>query len=162
MTHLELFQSFVAPAIFISATGLIVLTLNARLMGIVSRLRAFHKEKHLANLAKKKQDVLILQAQIKSIEQRATKIKNAYFYILVAITGIMITCLMLGLSLYLPQAFMFAIVIFVCSMIVMICGMFYFISEIAISLSSEKEEDKFYELVDVISEDNQSDCGTLS
>jgi hypothetical protein len=40
MTDLSrLFQAFLAPAIFVSATSLLILSINVRLMGIVSRLR---------------------------------------------------------------------------------------------------------------------------
>jgi Protein of unknown function (DUF2721) len=152
MTHLELFQTFVAPAIFISAAGLLVLTINARLMGIVTRLRTFHKDRHLAAMAGKKQEVLVLQTQIKSIEYRAAKIKNAYFYTLLGIIGIMITCLLLGLTLYVPQALIVAVLIFVLSVLAMLVGMLFFISEVAIGLSSEKEEEQLYELMDVMSE----------
>jgi hypothetical protein len=35
----RLFQALVAPAIFVSATALFVLSINVRLMGMVSRLR---------------------------------------------------------------------------------------------------------------------------
>lgn len=152
MTNLELFQAFVAPAIFISAAGLLVLSINVRLMGIVTRLRTFHKEKHLAATAGKKQEVLVLQAQIKSIEQRATKIKNAFFYTLLGIIGIMATCLVLGLTLYVAQALVIAILMFVFSVLSMLVGMFFYISEVAIGLSSEKEEQQMYELMDIMTE----------
>ena len=154
MTHSELFQAFVAPAIFISAAGLLVLTMNARLMGIVTRLRTFHKEKHLATVAGKKQEALVLQAQIKSIEYRATKIKNAFFYTLLGTIGVMITCLMLGLTLYAPQALIIAVLFFVLSVLSMLVGMFFFISEVAIALSSAKEEEKLYEFMDVMVDDD--------
>lgn len=152
MTHLELFQAFVAPAIFISAAGLLILTINARLMGIVTRLRAFHKDKHLAAITGKKQEVLVLQAQIRSVEHRAMKIKNAYFYTLLGTIGIMLSCLVLGLSLYVSQTLIVAALIFVLSVFAMLIGMCFFISEVAISLSSEKEEEQLYELIDAISE----------
>ena len=35
----RLFQAFLAPAIFVSATALLILSVNVRLMGMVSRLR---------------------------------------------------------------------------------------------------------------------------
>jgi drug/metabolite transporter (DMT)-like permease len=152
MTHLELFQAFVAPAIFISAASLLVLTINARLMGIVTRLRTFHKDKHLAALAGKKQEVLVLQAQIKSIENRAMKIKNAYFYCLLGTMGVLATCLLLGLSLYVSQALIVAVLLFVLSILSMLVGMYFFLSEVSISLSSEKEEEQFYDLIDVMLE----------
>jgi uncharacterized membrane protein len=151
MTQLELFQAFVAPAIFISAAGLLVLSINARLMGIVTRLRAFHKDKHVAAMAGKKQDVLVLQAQIESIDSRARKIKNAFFFTLLGIIGIMITCLMLGLTLYLPQALVVAVLVFVLSVLSILVGMVFYASEVAISLSSEKEEEQLYDLIDVMS-----------
>lgn len=152
MTQLELFQAFVAPAIFISATGLLVLSVNARLMGIVTRLRLFHREKHLATLAGKKQEALILQAQIESIQHRAGKVKNAFFYLLLGGIGTTVTCLLLGLSLYAPQALVIAVLVFVLSVLSMLVGMVFYISEVAIGLSSEKEEEQLYGLIDAISE----------
>ncbi len=38
---LPLFQAFVAPAIFVSASALLLLSLNTGLMGMVSRLRPY-------------------------------------------------------------------------------------------------------------------------
>jgi predicted phage tail protein len=152
MTHLELFQAFVAPAIFISAAGLLVLSINARLMGIVSRLRVFHKDKHLATVAGRRQEALILQAQIESIEYRATKIRNAFFCTLLGTIGIMTTCLILGLALYVQEALIVGVIVFVLSLLSMLIGLLFYISEVAISLSSEKEEEQFYELIDVMSE----------
>ena len=42
----RLFQAFVAPAIFFSATALLILSINVRLMGIVAKLRYFVHAKH--------------------------------------------------------------------------------------------------------------------
>lgn len=150
LTKLELFQAFVAPAIFISASGLFVLTLNARLMAMVSRLRVFHKEKHLAAQAGKKQEFLALQSQIESIELRAGKIKNAFFYSLLGTIGVMITCLLLGLGLYVHEALTIAVILFVLSLLSMLTGMVFFISEVIIALSSVKEEEQLYNLIDSI------------
>jgi hypothetical protein len=36
----RLFQAFLAPVIFVSATALLILSISVRLMGIVSRLRS--------------------------------------------------------------------------------------------------------------------------
>jgi hypothetical protein len=154
MTHVELFQAFVAPAIFISAAGLLLLSINVRLMGMVTRLRVFHKDKHLAMMAGKKQEVLILQAQIKSIEARAIKIKNSFFCILLGAIGTMMTCLILGLVLYVPEAFVIAVVVFVLSVSSMLIGCVFYSSEVAMALSSEKEEEKLYELIDVVFENS--------
>ena len=148
LTKLELFQAFVAPAIFISASGLFVLSINARLMAMVSRLRVFRREKHLAAKAGKKQEAVALQSQIDSIELRAGKIKCAFFYMLLGTIGVMLTCLLLGLSLYEQEVLMIAVVLFVLSLLSMMVGMMYFLSEVAIALTSVKEEEKLYDLID--------------
>ena len=147
MTDLELFQAFVAPAIFISAAGLLVLSINTRLMGIVTRLRTFHKEKHAALAAGNRQEARVLQSQIESIEHRAGKIKNAFFYTLLGIIGVMLTCLVLGLSLYMSQALVVAVLIFVISVLSLLVGMLFYASEVSIGLSSVQEEEKLYELL---------------
>lgn len=150
LTKLELFQAFVAPAIFISAAGLFILSINARLMAMVSRLRVFRREKHLAAQAGKKQEAVALQSQIDSIELRADKIKCAFFYILLGTIGVMMTCLLLGLGLYEQEVLAVAVILFVLSVISMMVGMVFYISEVSISLTSVKEEEKLYDLIDSI------------
>jgi len=148
LTKLELFQAFVAPAIFISAAGLFVLSLNARLLAMVSRLRVFHREKHLAASAGKKQEAAAFHSQIESIEKRAEKIKQAFFFMLLGTLGVMLTCLLLGLGLYAPDALLFAVILFVLSVLSMMIGMGFYIAEVFIALSSVKEEEKLYGLID--------------
>ena len=41
-----LFQAFLAPAIFVSATGLLILSIDVRLMGMVTRLRQYTHARH--------------------------------------------------------------------------------------------------------------------
>ncbi len=158
MNSIEIFQAFVAPAIFISAASLLVLSINTRLMGIVTRLRAFHKEKHLAIAEGKKKEALVLQSQIESIQQRASKIRNAFFCTLLGITGIMVTCLIIGLALYIQQALIVGVLVFVVSILLMLVGLIFYISEVSISLSSEQEEEKLYALIDIISEHKDGDA----
>ncbi|MFI3219615.1 MAG: DUF2721 domain-containing protein [Methylococcales bacterium] len=148
LTKLELFQAFVAPAIFISAAGLFVLSINTRLMGMVSRLRVFRREKHLAAKAGRKQEAVALQSQIDSIELRAGKIKCAFFYMLLGTIGVMLTCLLLGLSLYEQEVLIIAVILFVLSVLSMSVAMVFYISEVAIALTSVQEEEKLYDLID--------------
>lgn len=155
LTKLELFQAFVAPAIFISAAGLFVLSINTRLLAMVTRLRQFHRDKHLAASAGKKQEAVAYQVQIESIEQRAEKIQKAFFYMLLGTLGVMITCLLLGLGLYIPDALVFAVILFVLSVLSMMAGLGFYLAEVAIALTSEQEEQKLYSLID--SQDNPQD-----
>ncbi len=69
MDHItRLFQAFVAPAIFVSATALLILSVNVRLMGIVSRLRQYVHAKHDAAKHGRLQEADAYTAQIVSIE----------------------------------------------------------------------------------------------
>jgi uncharacterized membrane protein len=147
MTDLELFQAFVAPAIFISGAGLLVLSINTRLMGIVTRLRTFLKDRHAAMKAGNRREAHVLQSQIESMEHRAAKIRNAFVFTLLGIMGVMLTCLVLGLSLYVANALVVAVLIFVLSVLSMLFGVLFYLSEVAIGLSSVQEEEKLYELL---------------
>jgi NhaP-type Na+/H+ or K+/H+ antiporter len=147
MTDLELFQAFVAPAIFISGAGLLVLSINTRLMGIVTRLRTFLKDRHAAMKVGNRREAHVLQSQIESVEHRAAKIRNAFVFTLLGIMGVMLTCLVLGLSLYVANALVVAVLIFVLSVLSMLFGVLFYLSEVAIGLSSVQEEEKLYELL---------------
>jgi hypothetical protein len=61
----RLFQAFLAPAIFVSATALLILSINVRLMGIVSRLRQYVHAKHDAAKNGRMQEPEAYTAQIK-------------------------------------------------------------------------------------------------
>jgi len=67
----RLFQAFVAPAIFISATALLILSVNVRLMGIVSRLRQYVHARHDAAKDGRTQEAEAYTSQIMAIETRA-------------------------------------------------------------------------------------------
>ena len=67
----RLFQAFLAPALFVSATALLILSINVRLMGIVSRLRQYVHAKHDAAKNGRVQEADAYTAQIQSIERRA-------------------------------------------------------------------------------------------
>jgi hypothetical protein len=148
MTDLELFQAFVAPAIFISGAGLLVLSMNTRLMGIVNRLRAYNRERYAAIKSGNRLQARLLQSQIVSIEHRAGKIRNAFVFTLIGIMGVMMTCLMLGMSLYVQNALVVAVLIFVLSVLSLLIGVFFYLTEVAIGLSAVKEEDKLYGLLE--------------
>jgi hypothetical protein len=148
MIHPDLFPSFVAPAIFFSAASLTILSINVRQMGIVTRLRDFHRKKHEATMSNKKQEALLFQSQIDSIEPRVRKIRNAFLSFLIGIIGVLFTSLLLGLATYLPDAFVIAVITFVCSVGAMIIGSFFYAAEILVSLSSEREEEQFYALLE--------------
>lgn len=144
----RLFQAFVAPAIFVSAAALLLLSLNVRLMGIVSRLRDFQHRRHHATESGHAQEAEGFALQVRSIEARAELIRKAMLLTLVSLVGTIFSCLLLGLALYWELARLLAVAIFVAAIVCMLAGTSYYIAEIRVALSSVREEAKYYHLMD--------------
>lgn len=136
----RLFQAFLAPAIFVSATALLVLSINVRLMGIVSRLRQYVHAKHDAARNDRLQEAEAYTAQISSIEERAEMIRRCFLLVLISLGGTITSCLLLGFGLYWKDAAVAAVIVFVLAMIFLLAGTFYYIREITVALSSVRNE----------------------
>ncbi|HKM46720.1 MAG TPA: DUF2721 domain-containing protein [Terriglobales bacterium] len=141
MTNIaRLFQAFVAPAIFFSATALLVLSINVRLMGIVAKLRHFVHAKHDAAKGGRLQEAEAYTSQIQSIEQRAEMIRRAFLLSLLGLVGTLIACLLLGLGLYSKAAEIAAAIVFVAGMLSLLMGALYYIREVTVALTSVRDE----------------------
>ena len=136
----RLFQAFLAPAIFVSATALLILSINVRLMGIVSRLRQFVHARHDAAKGGRAQEAEAYTAQIGSIEQRADTIRRCFLLALVALAGTIASCLLLGLSLYIKGAGLVAVIVFVLALICLLAAAIYYAEKSEVALSSVQEE----------------------
>jgi Protein of unknown function (DUF2721) len=138
----RLFQAFVAPVIFVSATALLVLSINVRLMGMVSRLRQFVHARHDAAKNDRGVEAEAYRAQILSIEQRAELIRRCFLLSLFSLLGSIASCLLLGLGLYWKQAAFAAVAVFVAAMICLLAATIFYIREVMVALSSVHEEAK--------------------
>ncbi len=136
----QVFQAFVAPAIFVSATSLLVLSINVRLMGIVSRLRQFVHGKHDAAKNGREQQAGAYDAQIQSIERRAEMIRRCFLMALASLAGTITSCLLLGLGLYWRDAGLVAVAVFVAAMICLLVATSYYIREVMVALTSVQQE----------------------
>jgi hypothetical protein len=136
----RLFQAFLAPAIFVSATALLILSINVRLMGIVSRLRHYVHAKHDAAKNDRVQEAEAYTAQISSIERRAEMIRRCFLLVLISLAGTIASCLLLGFGLYWKEAAVAAVVVFVLAMICLLAGTLYYIREVIVALSSVRNE----------------------
>lgn len=136
----RLFQAFVAPAIFFSATALFILSINVRLMGIVTRLRQYVQARHEAVKNGRTVEAEARTAQIESMEQRAEMIRRTFLLSLVALVGTLLSCLLLGFGLYWKPAALAAAAVFVIAMIALLAGVLYYIREVTIALSSVRQE----------------------
>jgi hypothetical protein len=136
----RLFQAFVSPAIFVSAEALLLLSLNVRLMGIVSRLRTYLHNKHTAAKEGRIGESEAYASQIALIEQRAEMIRKAFVSTLYSLMGTIITSLLLGLGLYWQSAQVMAAALFVISMIGLLAGTVHYVREVRVALASVREE----------------------
>ncbi len=145
----RLFQAFVAPSIFVSATALLVLSVNVRLMGIVSRLRQYVHARHEAAKAGRQQEAEAYTAQIESIERRAELIRRCFVSALISLCGSIASCLLLGLGLYRQNAAIAAVIVFVGALLCLLAAAVYYIREVMVSLSSVREESRDIRFMDI-------------
>lgn len=145
----RLFQAFLAPAILVSATGLLILSINVRLMGIVSRLRQYVHAKHDAARNGRVQEAEAYTTQINAIEKRAEMIRRCFLLVLISLAATVASCLLLGLGLYWRDAALAATVVFVLAMICLLVGILYYIREVTIALSSVRDEARDYRFMDL-------------
>lgn len=136
----RLFQAFVAPAIFFSATALFILSINVRLMGIVSRLRQYVHARNEALRNGRSVEAEGCIAQIASMERRAEMIRRTFLLSLIALVGTLLSCLFLGLGLYWKPAALAAAAVFVAAMIALLSGVLYYIREVTVALTSVRQE----------------------
>ncbi len=145
----RLFQAFVAPAIFVSATALLVLSVNVRLMGIVSRLRQYIHARHDATRNGRHQEAEAYNAQISSIERRAELIRRCFLFSLISLVASIASCLLLGFGLYWIKAAVAAVIVFVGGMCCLLIGGLYYIREITVALSSVHSEERDLNFMDL-------------
>ena len=128
----RLFKAFVAPAIFVSATAVLILSINVRLMGIVSRLRQFVRARHHAAKGGRAQEAETYTARIGSIEQRAETIRRCFLLALVALAGTIASCVLLGLGLYIKDVAVVAVIVFVLALICLLAAAIYYAREVRV------------------------------
>jgi len=136
----RLLQAFLAPAIVVSATGLLILSINVRFMGIVTRLRQYVHARHDAAKNDCLQKAEAYTEQIIAIEERGRMIQRCFLLVLVSLGGTITTCLLLGFGLYWPEAAVAAVIVFVLSMTCLLAGTFYYIREVTVALSAVHNE----------------------
>jgi len=137
---LHLFQAFVAPAIFVSAVSLLVLSVNVRLMGIVSRLRQYSRARYDALRLEHLDEAHAYASQIASIEKRAELMRKCFLLSLISLMGAILSCLLLGLGLYWKGSGIVGVVVFVVSMLCLLAGTSYYIREVFSALTAVHNE----------------------
>ena len=145
----RLLQAILAPAIFVSATGLLILSINVRLMGMVSRLRQYVHAKHDAAKNGRLEEAEAYSEQITSIEKRAELIRRCFLLVLISLAATIAACLLLGLGLYYADAAIAAVIVFVLGLVCLLIGTIYYIREVTVALSSVRQESRDSRFMDL-------------
>ena len=148
-TALQAIQLLVAPVIMISAGGLICLALYNRLAAIVTRARAFHKERfdtvtHISRLPleqqgsheahRLRQRIDTLDEQSRRILRRGRLIRNGLAGLLVMILCMLGCSLALGATLWTTAAIYVALALFTLGVLAMMAGIVLSLLELGQSL----------------------------
>lgn len=130
---LRIIQGATAPVVLISGVGLLLLTLTARLGRIVDRTRILAEERRVAEPALRDH----LDGQLAVLARRASLIRTAAALsaFSVALTGVLIALLFLGLLLNWNVA-MAAAILFVVSLLCLVAAMLAFVRELFQALTA--------------------------
>jgi hypothetical protein len=132
---LKIISVSVVPIVIISACGLLCLAFYNRLAAIVSRLRAFqrerlheqeriHSEAHDQTISEKRRALLhVLEEQTVGVTRRAKLIRLTLLFLLLAISLLIGCCVILGLSVLLPSVVVVAVPIFMLGLLSMLVAM---------------------------------------
>ncbi len=146
----DIIGSAVVPVVIISACGLLALAFYNRLAAIVSRLRAFQRERlveqeRIDRCASLHGQRLLehLELQTSSVKHRAKLIRLTLFFLLLTIGLLIGCCLMLGLSVLERPAVYVAVPLFASGLVSMLCSTIAAIFELKAALEPVELESRF-------------------
>lgn len=151
-------SSAVVPVVIISACGLLCLTFYNRLAFVVTRLRALQRERiseykelfkleaeHRGKLQQQEAEHFLhfLEQQTAEVLKRARYLRNTLLFLILSIIALIITSFFIAFSLYFPFLDLGVGFFFVVGLILLLCGLFYAIKEIRVSLMPVQMESAF-------------------
>lgn len=144
----QIIQTLVAPAVMISACGLLALAFYNRLAAIVGRARAFAHERYLARRQLHQADDPDLAQRLKTLEDqvgrilRRARLMRAALYCLLMTVLLMLGCsLCLGVSLLVIDFESIALVCFLAGVGAMLIGIVFAVLELRHALDPVTVED---------------------
>ena len=135
----------VGPIIVISACGLLCSTFYNRIANVITRLRAFQRER-LAEQAlldretdegmrAKRQELLaVLSQQTDSLVRRVHYVRRTLFCLLLTISCLILCSLSLGISVVVPQLIFVSIATFVLGLTLLLVGLVFAMIDLKLSL----------------------------
>jgi hypothetical protein len=162
----RLISSTVVPVVIISACGLLALAFYNRMAAIVSRLRAFQRERlreqeraeqcKEPELSRRRRMLDILELQTAHVTRRAKLIRLTLMFLLLTIGLLVCCCLMLGLSALVPNALYVAISLLITGLLSMLCSTIAAMMELKAALQPVELESQF--VTDVLHEQAEPDA----
>jgi hypothetical protein len=143
-------SSAVVPVVIISACGLLCLAFYNRMAAIVSRLRAFQRER-LIELERVDREAsphgrrLLehLELQTAHVKRRAKLIRLTLLFLLLTIGILIVCCMMLSMAALAPAAIYVAIPLFMLGLISMFCSTIAAALELKAALQPVELESQF-------------------
>ena len=128
---IELIQAMLAPAIMISATGLLLLGMNNKYSLVISRIRTLNVEFRSLEEGNVNRRNCILK-QLPHLRNRMRLIKNTVWLYTISIGFFIFTMLGIGLSNYFHSDFMqdISVILFTTGMLSLLSGVFYAAHEV--------------------------------
>jgi hypothetical protein len=149
----------VGPIIVISACGLLCLAFYNRLAAVVTRLRAFHRERlheqealfraqsaepadELA-IARHTELIGMLEVQTAHVTRRAHWIRQTLSCLLVTIGCLAICSMLVGLAVIFPWCYLLAVPLFVIGLLLLVLGVVFALIEMRHALDPVELESRF-------------------
>jgi len=128
---IEIIQAMLAPAIMISACGLLLLGMNNKYSLVINRIRTLNVEYRGLNEERNERKACI-HSQLPHLENRMRMIKNTVWLYTIGIAMFIFTILSIGLYIYFDLEFLseFAMLVFVAGMLSVLVGIFYAAHEV--------------------------------
>ena len=128
---IEIIQAMLAPAIMISACGLLLLGMNNKYSLVINRIRNLNVEYRSLNDENKSRKDCI-HSQLPHLENRMRMIKNTVWLYTIGIAMFIFTILSIGLHIYFGWDLLsdLALVVFVAGMLSVLLGILYAAHEV--------------------------------
>jgi hypothetical protein len=136
ITGIEAIQAILAPALGISATALLLLSLQNRFSSVINRIRLLNDERRTYNIRiankveldynEKMRDISV-RNQIDRSFSRCRDVRNSILFIQGSILLFVLTSVFISINLFVSSGFLriFPVIIFVAGMVFVLIGVMY-------------------------------------
>lgn len=126
MDALPFLQAMTAPAVFFSGRGLVLLSLNARMLAIFSRVRSLHEQEESEATAH----------LLAALNLRARRIRDAFVAALLGTAACLASCPQMALGVFWPPASWSGLVTLTLGVLALLTGIGFYLLEVLVAVPS--------------------------